>query len=192
MEKVNDLSMIPQEAIIQKIYLIRKLKVMLDHDLAAIYGVETKVLKQAVRRNLTRFPDDFMFEMTTEEHQFLRSQNVTSKTEQRGGSRYLPFCFTEQGIAMLSSILKSERAISVNIHIIRAFVRLRTLLLDTTSLQLEIDRIKKKLENQDKNMEIVFRYLDELISSQKNLEPRKGIGINLIPLIDQSRLDCRK
>lgn len=101
-----------------KIYVIRDQKVMLDRDLAELYGVETKVLKQAVRRNMTRFPEDFMFEMTKEELENWRSQFVTSK-EDRQGLRYMPFCFTEQGVTMLSCVLNSERAIHVNIQIIR-------------------------------------------------------------------------
>jgi hypothetical protein len=105
---------IAQEAILNKIYLIRDQKVMLDRDLAILYGVETKVLKQAVRRNISRFPVDFMFEMTEKELADWRSQYVTSK-EDRQGLRYAPFCFTEQGVTMLSCILNSERAIAVNI-----------------------------------------------------------------------------
>jgi hypothetical protein len=164
------------QVIAEKIYRIRGHRVMLDSDLAEMYEVETKVLKQAVRRNLIRFPDDFMFELTKEESEVLRSQFVTSKTEHRGGSRYLPFCFTESGVAMLSSILNSERAIAVNIQIIRIFVRLRQLLADNTDLRLEIEKIKNKLDNQDKNMEIVFRYLDELLEAKHNPQPRRRIG----------------
>jgi len=109
---------VPMERITSKIYLMRGVKVMLDTDLAELYGVETKVLKQAVRRNINRFPAGFMFELTRDEFKNLRSQFVTSSW---GGTRYPPMAFTEQGVAMLSSVLKSDRAIQVNIHIMRAF-----------------------------------------------------------------------
>lgn len=121
---------------------------MLDSDLATLYGVETKVLNQAVKRNLIRFPSDFMFELTKEEHDSLRSQFVTLKN--RGGhAKYLPFAFTELGVAMLSSVLKSDRAILVNIEIVRAFTRMRQLLADTTEVRLEIEQIKNRLTKQD-------------------------------------------
>jgi hypothetical protein len=116
-----------------------------------------------------------MFEMMKEEFEIWRSQFVTSKSDQQG-LRYHPFCFTEQGVAMLSSILNSERAIKTNIQIIRIFTRLRQMLMDNTELRLEIEKIKTKLNNQDKNMEIVFQYLDELIEHKTDVKPRKGIG----------------
>ena len=119
---------VPVERITSKIYLIRGMKVMLDRDLAELYGVETKVLKQAVRRNIKRFPEDFMFELTKSEEKSLRSQIVTLKRGQH--AKYLPFAFTEQGVAMLSSVLNSERAIEVNIQIMRAFTQLRQMLAD--------------------------------------------------------------
>lgn len=171
--------LIPNEVITSKIYYIRGHKVMIDSDLANLYRVETKVLKQAVRRNLSRFPEDFMFELTVSEFEVLRSQIVTSKSEHRGGSRYLPFCFTEPGIAMLSSILNSEVAISINIQIIRTFIQMRQMLTDNTEIRLEIEKIKSRLQNQDKNMEIVFRYLDELSNSlplPSEPNPRRRIG----------------
>jgi hypothetical protein len=115
-------ALVPIERITSKIYLIRGMKVMLDRDLAELYDVETKVLKQAVRRNIDRFPEDFMFELSKEEFKNLRSQFVTSSW---GGVRYRPYAFTEQGVAMLSSVLKSERGIRVNIQIMRAFIKLR-------------------------------------------------------------------
>ena len=111
------------QTIQSKIYEIRGRKVMLDFDLAGLYGTETKVLKQSVKRNIRRFPSDFMFELTKEEFELLRSQFVTSK--QRGGTRYMPYAFTESGVAMLSSVLHSEVAIEINIHIMRAFIALR-------------------------------------------------------------------
>jgi hypothetical protein len=166
----------PEERIIDKIYLIREQKVMLDRDLAEIYGVETKVLKQQVKRNLERFPSDFMFEMTENEFSILRSQFVTSSW---GGTRYLPMVFTEQGVAMLSSVLNSKKAINVNIQIMRIFTRIRQMLTDNQSIKLEIEEIKKKLQNQDKNIELVFSYLDVLITKQENPAPRKRIGYNV-------------
>ena len=117
MSKASKTLMIPDELVMNKIYLIREQKVMLDSDLAELYGTETKVLKQAVKRNIDRFPDDFMFELTQQEFESLRSQFVTSKNG-RGGARYLPMAFTEQGVAMLSSVLNSETAIRVNIRFI--------------------------------------------------------------------------
>jgi len=164
---------IPEELITSKIYFIREQKVMLDRDLAQLYGVGTKVLKQAVRRNSKRFPEDFMFEMTKEEFENWRSQFVTSKDDKRG-LRYAPFCFAEQGVAMLSSILNSERAIDVNIKIIRIFTKMREMLTDNLNLKLEIEEIKKKLSNHNKNIELVFSYLDELLD--KNEKPRNKIG----------------
>ncbi|MGN6398714.1 MAG: ORF6N domain-containing protein [Mucilaginibacter sp.] len=170
--------LIPDELIINQIYYIRGQKVMLDRDLARLYEVETKVLKQSVKRHLARFPGDFMFEMSSEEFKNWRSQFVTSKSDQMG-LRYAPYCFTEQGVAMLSSILNSERAIHVNIQIIRIFTRIRQILTHNTELHLEIEKIKNKLDNQDKNMEVVFRYLDELsdrVTKTQENRPRKRIG----------------
>ena len=164
---------IHDETVMDKIYLIRGKKVMLDQDLAQLYNVETKVLKQAVRRNSDRFPDDFMFELSNEEFTILRSQFVTSSW---GGARYVPMAFTEQGVAMLSSVLNSKQAIHVNIQIMRVFTRMREMLADTLSLKLDIEEIKKKLENQDKSIELVFSYLDELIEKEDNPEPRLRIG----------------
>ena len=170
----DNVVVVPDEVVMSKIYVIRNQKVMLDRDLAELYQVETKVLKQSVKRNLNRFPEDFMFEMTELELRNWRSQFVTSNSDKMG-LRYLPFCFTEQGVAMLSSVLNSDRAISVNIQIMRIFTRVRQMLTDNTELRLDIEKIKKKLHNQDKNMEIVFRYLDELIEKKEN--PKEGTQI---------------
>ena len=133
---------IADESVMNQIYVIRGQKVMLDRDLAALYGVETRVLKQSVRRNIDRFHEDFMFEMTTEELQNWRSQFVTSNSD-RQGLRYTPFCFTEQGVAMLSSVLNSKQAIYINIQIMRVFTRIRQMLTDNTELRLEIAEIKQ-------------------------------------------------
>jgi hypothetical protein len=171
--KEEEKSMIPDEIITNKIYLIRNQKVLLDRDLAELYQVETKRLKEAVKRNVERFPKDFMFELTKQEFENLRSQLATSSW---GGSRYLPMVFTEQGVAMLSSVLNSERAIAVNIKIIRLFTKMRQLLNDNVSLQLEIETIKKKLTNNSKNIELVFNYLDELTEKKEKEQTRTQIG----------------
>ena len=138
-------TLIPIELIASKIYLIRNVKVMLDRDLAELYGVETKVLKQAVRRNIDRFPTDFMFELTKNEYQSLRSQIVTLKRGQH--SKYAPFAFTEHGVLMLSSVLNSERAIQANIQIMRTFTKLREALLDNKDLRKELEELKQLTEN---------------------------------------------
>ncbi len=141
-----------QLSIIQnKIFEIRGQKVMLDFDLAEMYEVETKVLKQAIKRNIKRFPSDFMFSLTQKEFQGLRSQIVTSK---RGGTRYMPYAFAEQGVAMLSSILNSEKAIQVNIIIIRTFVLIRQHLLNYKDLQEKIKKLEKKY---NKNFNDVYK-----------------------------------
>lgn len=164
---------IPDEVILSKIYLIRESKVMLDSDLSELYGVETRRLNEQVKRNFLRFPDDFMFQLSVDEFNNLKSQIATSSW---GGRRKPPFVFTEHGVLMLSSILNSERAIKVNIQIMRIFTKVRQLLTDNLSVKLEIGEIKKKLANQDKNIELVFNYLDELIEKQENPKPHKEIG----------------
>jgi hypothetical protein len=167
------LPIIPDNIVVNKIYEVRGLKVMLDSDLAELYGVETKVLNQSIRRNIERFPTDFMFQLTDEEWESLRSQIVTSKSG-RGGRTYLPNVFTEHGVLMLSSVLNSKQAIQVNIQIVRIFTRIRQLLSENAGLKLEIEEIKQKVSNQDKNIELVFTYLDKLID--KKIGPRKRIG----------------
>jgi hypothetical protein len=167
--------MIPDEIVMNKIYFIRGHKVMLDSDLAELYQVETKRLKEQVKRNISRFPEKYMFELTDKEFGSLRSQIATSKTG-RGGTRYLPMVFTEHGVLQLSNVLKSERAEKVSFIIIDVFVRLREMLLDNTELRLGIEEIKKKTENNTKNIELVFQYLDELLEKKENPKPRKQIG----------------
>ncbi|QTD37629.1 ORF6N domain-containing protein [Polaribacter batillariae] len=174
MKKEENL-LVPDEIISNKIYLIQNQKVMLDRDLAELYQVETRVLKQAVKRKLNRFPEDFMFELTKSEFKNWRSQFVTSNSDKMG-LRYAPMVFTEQGVAMLSSVLNSDRAIAVNIKIIRIFTKMRELLNDNLSLRLEIEEIKKKVTNQNKNIELVFSYLDELIDKKENEKERTKIG----------------
>lgn len=164
---------IPDEIITSKIYFIRGQKVMLDEDLAELYKVETKQLKRQVKRNIARFPEDFMFELSKEEFTNLRCQFGTSKW---GGTRYTSYVFTEQGVAMLSSVLHSLTAIKVNIQIIRVFTKIRQMLTNNLELKLEIEDIKKKLSHQNKNIELVFSYLDELLEKKENQQPRIKIG----------------
>ncbi len=178
MMKRAELLPIPDELVMNKIYVIRNQKVMLDRDLGELYGVETKRLKESVKRNLSRFPEDFMFELTEIEFETLRSQFATSKTG-RGGTRYTPMAFTEQGVAMLSSVLNSEKAISVNIQIIRIFTRIRQMLSDNTELRLGIEELRKKTDNNTKNIEVVFQYLDELLDKKENEKPRVQIGYKI-------------
>lgn len=176
-----------------KIYEIRGQKVMLDRDLAELYGIETKRLKEAVRRNLRRFPVDFMFELNRKEFEFLRSQIASSNGQ--GGLRYMPFAFTEQGVAMLSSVLNSDVAIEVNISIMRAFVAVRQLISnppvnDLAKLQSEIQELKGYIEevftgyndiNDDTRMqiELINRTLAELQTKEKDVsKPRNPIGFN--------------
>ncbi len=160
------------ERIEKLIYLIRGHKVILDSDLAELYGVETRVLKQAVRRNKNRFPADFMFELTKEENGSLRSQNVTLK---RGGhSKYLPFAFTEQGVAMLSSVLNSDKAVQVNIEIMRAFVRLREILSSHKDLKRKLLALEKKYDEQ---FQIVFEAIRALMKEEE--KPKRKIGFKI-------------
>lgn len=159
---------IPDEIITSKIYLIRDKKVMLDEDLAELYNVTTGVLNQAVKRNIGRFPEDFMFQLEKDEFETWLYQFGPSGW---GGRRKLPYAFTEQGVAMLSGVLNSERAIKVNIQIMRVFTKVREILMDNMSIRLEIEEIKKKLTNQDKNIELVFSYLDELIEKHDTKRP---------------------
>jgi hypothetical protein len=162
---MNDESLLSEETISNKIYFIRNQKVMLDSDLALLYGVETKRLNEAVKRNESRFPLDFMFQLTETEFHNLKSQFATSSW---GGTRKLPFAFTEHGVLMLSSVLKSDKAIQTNIQIMRIFTKVRQMLLDTTEMKIDILQIQKKLENYDKNIELVFSYLDELTEKKEN------------------------
>lgn len=162
-------SLIPTERIEKAILLIRGQKVMLDADLAALYGVETKFLVRAVKRNIDRFPADFMFQLSKEEFDDLRFHSGTSNG--RGGRRYVPYVFTEQGVAMLSSVLRSPRAIQVNIEIMRAFIRLRRMLASTAELAKKLDALEKKYDAQFKD---VFEAIRQLM---KPPEPkRRAIG----------------
>jgi hypothetical protein len=173
MSETKIIQVIPDDVISNKIYFFRDTKIMLDKDLAELYGVTTGNLNKAVKRNLKRFPDDFMFQLTKSEFDILIFQIGTSSW---GGTRSLPYAFTEQGVAMLSGILNSDRAINVNIQIMRIFTKFRQMLTDNLSIKLEIEIIKKTLENQDKNIELVFNYLDELIDKHEHPQTRPQIG----------------
>ena len=169
----NDNIMVADEVVMSKIFTIREKKVMIDRDLAELYGVETRVLNQAVRRNIRRFPDDFMFQMTKEEMEGWKSQIVISNQEKMG-LRKPPLVFTEQGVTMLSCVLNSERAIHVNIQIIRIFTRLREMLLTHKDLLLKMDELEKKVTEHDEDIKAVFRYLKEFVKQQE--KPRQEIG----------------
>jgi len=161
-------NIIPIENITGLIYLIRGKKIMLDRDLAALYNVETKRLKEQVKRNIERFPEDFMFEVSKKEYENLRSQIATSSW---GGSRYMPMAFTEQGVAMLSSVLHSKIAIQVNIQIMRAFNKLRELIFESEELRKEIENLRAEM---DGKFQIVFETLDHLLTVES--KPKKKIG----------------
>ena len=153
--------LVPTELIASKIYLIRNVKVMLDRDLAELYGVETRSLIQAVKRNIERFPLDFMLQLTKEEFDSLRSQNVISKG--KGGRRYLPYVFSEQGVAMLSSVLKSKRAIEVNVAIMRAFVKLIETLTTHKELSRKLSDLERKLGDHDEQIQAIFEAIRQLM-----------------------------
>lgn len=156
---------IPDEVLINKIYFIRGHKVMLDTDLAELYAVETRVLKQAVRRNLDRFPEDFMFELTPDEWSSLRSQFVTLK---RGGhSKYPPFAFTEHGVLMLSSVLKSDRATQVNIRIMRVYTKMKEVLLSNKDILLKLEKLERKSDRYDEDIQLVFSAVKKLLQQPK-------------------------
>jgi hypothetical protein len=166
--------LVAEQKILNKIYVFRGEKVMLDNDLAEMYGVETKQLKRQVRRNKSRFPKDFMFELSTKEFENLRSQIGTSSW---GGTRYNPMAFTEQGIAMLSSILNSNTAIEVNIRIIRVFTKMREFALTNKEILLQLAKLEKEVKGNNNDIENIFIVLKELIEKQqKPLPPRNKIG----------------
>ena len=166
MPKKTQQSIIPVERIASSIYLIRGEKVMLDSDLADLYHIETKNLNKAVKRNLRRFPNDFMFQLTDKEFESLKFQIGTSN-QGRGGRRTLPYVFTEQGVAMLSSVLQSDRAADVNVAIMRAFVRMREMLASNKDLA-------RKVEKHDKEIAVLYNYLQKLLEPPKS--PKRRIG----------------
>lgn len=165
--------LIPQEVIASKILLIRGKKVMLDRDLAELYVVRVKHLKRQVRRNIERFPGDFMFQLSKDEVENWRRQFGTSNSGDRMGLRYPPYAFTDYGILMLSSVLKSNRAIQVNIQIMRFFIKMREILISYKDLQDKIEKMEKKY---DKQFQVVFEAIKQLI--KKDQEPKKSIGFH--------------
>lgn len=167
---MSNTNLIPIEKIEKSIYLIRGEKVMLDRDLASLYGVETGALNRAVKRNLQRFPLDFMFQLTPEEADFLRCQ-IGISNRGRGGRRFLPYVFTEQGVAMLSSVLNSARAVLVNIEIMRAFVKLRQMLASNAELSRRLDELESKY---DRQFRVVFDAIRQLMATPAR--GRKEIG----------------
>jgi len=168
-------SVLPSGRIINQILVIRNQKVILDRDLAVLYNVETRSLKQAVRRNIKRFPDDFMFQLTKEEFANWRSQTVMSKADQKG-LRYYPFAFTEQGVAMLSSVLKSERAIEVNILIMRAFVKLREIISTHKKVEEKLKELESKLKEHDDQIIQIIQVINQLITPPHTQKRKIGFG----------------
>jgi ORF6N domain len=174
------LEVIATPAIEKRIYIIRGRQVMLDEDLADLYGVETKRLVEQVKRNLERFPEDFMFQLRKDEAAALRSQIATSNTG-RGGRRYAPYVFTEQGVAMLSSVLRSKTAIAVSIEIMRAFVELRRVASSYAELQERLDRLERqtveRLDGHDDQIDQIFKALHQLIAPPQR--PRRPVGFRI-------------
>jgi hypothetical protein len=156
------MEIVPQQIIESKIYLLRGKKVMLDRDLATLYGVETRTLNQAVRRNINRFPEDFMFQLTTEEMENWKSQIVISNKEKMG-LRKRPYAFTENGVAMLSSVLSSERAVEVNIQIMRTFTRLREMILTHKELAHKLAQLERKIGKHDDEIKTIFNAIRQLM-----------------------------
>jgi hypothetical protein len=163
---------IPEEMIVSKIYQFRGKKVMLSHDLAELYQVETKVLNQQVKRNPGKFPERYMFRLNQREYQSLRSQNVTLKWGEH--SKYPPYAFTEHGILMLSSVLRSERADKVNMLIVDTFVKLNEMLLTHKDILMKLEEMERKVAGQDEKILMIFNYLKQFIKEQET--PRKQIG----------------
>lgn len=168
---------VPNEILLSKIYILRNQKVMLDRDLAELYGVIPRRLREQVKRNINNFPEHFMFQLTEQEVEMLVAQNVIASTRHLGGA--LPYVFTEHGVLMLANVLKSEQAIQVSIRIIEVFVKLREMLLDNTEVRLAIEKLERKTENNTKNIEVVFKYFDELLEKQENPKPRTQIGFKI-------------
>ncbi len=170
-------AMIPSEVIEGRIYLIRGEKVILSHQIAELYGVEARVLVQAVKRNIERFPPDFMFQLTRAVVEILRSQIVISSSGW-GGRRVLSYAFTEQGVAMLSSVLKNSRAVQVNIAIMRTFVQMRRTLADNQELALRVKDIEERQEQQDAHIENIFEVINSMLAPPADL-PKRTYGLPL-------------
>lgn len=173
-EKRSDNEIVPDEIITNKIFVIRGEKVMLDRDLAELFDVKVIRLREQVKRNIEKFPIHFMFQLTNEEVEVMVSQNAIPSKQHLGGA--FPLVFTEHGVLRLANVLKSGQATQVSIKIIEVFIKMRELLTDTLTLKLDIEEIKKRLQNQDKNIELVFNYLDELMQKQEDPKLRNKIG----------------
>jgi phage regulator Rha-like protein len=172
-----DKILVPDEILVNKIYLIREQKVMIDRDLAELYGVKPIRLREQVKRNQVRFPENFMFQLTEQEVEAMVSQNAIPSKQVLGGS--LPYAFTEHGVLMLSNVLKSERAVQMSIRIIEIFVKLREILLLHKDIQLLVDQVEKKFIKQDEKIELLFTYLSKFI--EKDDKPRTPIGYKIHP-----------
>jgi phage regulator Rha-like protein len=175
--KLIKAEIIPIEIIEKKIYLIRNQKAMIDHDLATLYGVSVKQLNQQVKRNLDRFPEDFLFQLTKTENDSLRSQNVTLKKGRGSHRKYLPYAFTEQGVAMLSSVLKSKRAVQVNIQIMRAFVKLREIISTHKELAQKLKELELKIDSHDQQIQAIFDVINQLITPPD--PPKRKMGFTI-------------
>jgi phage regulator Rha-like protein len=166
--------LVSSERIEKSIFLVRGHKVMLDSDLAELYGVPTKVFNQAVKRNRDRFPSDFMFQLTIQEFDALRSQIVTLKAGRGRHRKYVPFVFTEQGVAMLSGVLRSKRAVQVNIEIMRAFVRLRQILSTHKELAKKLEELERRIEAHDEQIQAVFQAIRQLMTPPESNKRKIG------------------
>jgi hypothetical protein len=176
MNEKNEM-MIPEEVIMSKIYLIRGVKVMLDRDLADLYGVRALRLREQVKRNLVRFPVNFMFRLTEQEADFMVSQNAIPSKQHLGG--HLPYVFTEHGVLMLANVLKSERAIKMSIRIIEVFIRIREMFLSQQDILIQLEKLEKRVVDHDDNIILIFQYLRQLEQSRQQQEEqanRKRIG----------------
>jgi phage regulator Rha-like protein len=176
MPEVKNNRLIPDESVMTKILVIRGKKIMLDRDLAELYGVTTKRLNEQVKRNLKRFPADFMFQLTQEE-----KEEVVTKCDHLGGLKFspqLPYVFTEHGAVMLASVLNSERAIEVNVQIIRIFTRMREMLMSNQEILLKLEQLERKISSHDEDITMIFKYLKQLISQPDKPRPRIGFKRN--------------
>jgi hypothetical protein len=164
--------LVAQDKIEKMIFVLREKRVMIDSDIAMLYAVETKQLKRAVRRNIERFPDDFMFELTKKENEILRSQFGTLRWGVH--AKYLPYAFTENGVAMLSSVLRSDRAVQINIQIMRAFTRLRSLLVENKDIRLALEKLERRVDKHDMQIQVAFNSLKSLLEHRNDLAPAKS------------------
>ena len=172
MAKTTKAMLIPDEVVMHKIYLLRNQKVMLDRDLADLYGIKPIRLREQVKRNINRFPDNFMFQLSEEEVESMVSQNAIPSRKHLGG--YLPYAFTEHGVLMLANVLKTETAMQVSVRIIEIFVKMRELLLSHKDILLQLEKIEKKLTNHDDDIALIFEYLKQLLNPPQL--PRRKIG----------------